>query len=186
MFCCGRVASNDTCMTATKGSTAPFYIEAGRVIFNRTSGSTSPNNTNDAPFTVTVTSTASVSVSPPASNSPSNTPPSSSSGKDAAVGAGVSGLLGLAFLITLGLLWRQRRQKQSLRKDVETWEEKYARSMEVTTVDLDGAEQQTPHLFDCLNSDRIHGQQHLIHQLQGWNPDEADGIQVYEMANRKG
>ena len=184
MFCCGRVASNDTCMAATKGSTAAFYIEAGRVIFNRTSGSTSPRNTNDAPFTVTVTSTASISVSPSASNSPSNhITPSSPSGKDAAIGAGLSGLLGLAFLITLALLWRQRRQKQSLRKDVETWEGRCAR---FTTVDLGGAEQITPDLLDCLNSDGRHDQQHLTHQLQGWNPDEADGTQVYEMANRRG
>lgn len=175
-------------MAATKGSNAPFYIEAGRVIFNRTSGSTSPNNTNDAPVTVTViaTVTATVSASASASNSPSNhiTSPSSS-GKDAAIGAGMSGLLGLALLIALGFLWRQRRQKQSLRKDVETWEGRHAKLMEVRNVDLGGNEHQTPHLLDSSNSDEVHGQERLTHQLQGWRPDEVDGTQVYEMANRK-
>lgn len=58
--------------------------------------------------------------------------------------------------------------------------------MEITAVEIGGAEQKPPYLLGCSNSDGAHDQQHLTYHLQAWNPDEADGSPVCEMANRKG
>ena len=57
LFCCGSDPfkwSDGTCSTGTGGSNAPFPVGKGRVIFDRTSGSTSPNDTT-ATSTSTVT-----------------------------------------------------------------------------------------------------------------------------------
>ena len=165
-FCCSLFyPSNNTCAVATKGSYAPFPLEAGQVIFNRTSGSTSTNIaipvtvTKTASFTVHATATDTVTaaalISPSKSPSVSSTSLSCSS-REAAVGAGLGGSLGLALLFTLGLLWRQRKHKQSLRTDVQTLEWRYH---ELTTriVTLSGDEHQP------------------IHHLPAWTPRELDG-----------
>ena len=169
LFCCSPFnPSNNTCAVATKGSYAPFSLEAGQVIFNRTSGSTSTNIANPATVTKTVRftvhATATNSVTAAAltslSKSPSfSTTPLACSSREAAVGAGLGVALGLAVLVTLGLLWllwRQRKHKQSLRTDVQTWEWRYH---ELTTkvVSLSGDEHQ------------------LTHHLPAWTPRELDG-----------
>lgn len=60
-FCCGPGDSSiNTCVNGTEGSTDPFPVQAGKVIFNRTSGSIYPNSTNIT--TVTLLSTAAPST----------------------------------------------------------------------------------------------------------------------------
>ncbi|CAD6584900.1 MAG: hypothetical protein ASARMPREDX12_001783 [Alectoria sarmentosa] len=171
LFCCSPGNPyNYTCLNATKGSYAAFPVEAGLVIFNRTSGSTDPNNNKIALVTVTstavfntVTATDKALVS--STNSPSINDTLSSpsiSRRDAAIGAGMGVPLGLALIVTLGLLWRQRGHQQSLKKDVQTWEGRY-RELEKTKpavtkpAELGGAG------FEAL------------YQLPGWHPTELDG-----------
>ena len=150
---------------ATKGSYAPFSLEVGHVIFNRTSGSTSTNIANAVTVTETATftvhATATDTLTATALASPSKSPSVSStslscSNREAAVGAGLGVTLGLALLVTLGLLWRQRKHKQSLRTDVQTWEWRYH---ELTTkvVTLSRDEHQP------------------IHHSPAWTPRELDG-----------
>jgi len=115
-FCCGTGNLSDgTCDTATQGSRKSFPVPAGFVIDNRTSGSTSPNDTLST-STVTTTLTARPSASPVESSSSSTEP---------AIGAGVGVPLGVALLGSLGLLWGQRGCQRSLKRKVEAWEEKY-------------------------------------------------------------
>lgn len=196
LFCCSQVEpSNNTCMTATKGSTSPFFIPAGLVIFNRTSGSTFPNNTNNA--TVIITATATVmtttkilasspgpieSISSSVSVSPSSS--RSSSTKEAAIGAGMGGALGIALLIALIMLWRLRKEKQGLTQNADTWERKYRDSMATKTSGLGGSHQQPQSEVHGLGLDTTDGQHHLAAQLEGWKPDEIDGTEIYEMANK--
>ena len=59
MFCCSNIdLASNSCVTSTHGSSSPFTIEAGNVIFNRTNGSTSPNSTETSTVVVTSTVTA--------------------------------------------------------------------------------------------------------------------------------
>ena len=158
LSCCGPW-SNNTCDNATKGSNAPFFLEAGLVIFNRTSGSTSTNITVSATVTATTTFTSIVTAA--ALTSPSSSPSVSStslscSNKEAAVGAGLGVSLGLALLVALGLLWTQKKHKQSLRTNVQTWERRYS---DLTTRAVTGSGAEPPQ----------------IHRLPNWIPDELDG-----------
>lgn len=186
MFCCqyGDRPGNNTCFVPTKGSISPFAVEAGLVIYNRTSGSTTPINDNDT-STTTVTTTATVTASAFASVSthPSICTTSTSSSKEGeTIGAAVAGLLGLALLIALCLLWRQTRQKQSLRKDVQILEEKYGESMNTRGEAPAGAEYRTPSPDESWDSHQLDGQGHVPYFLAG----EVDGASVYEMANNAG
>lgn len=55
-FCCGLGNSvTNECFNSTRGSSTPFPVQAGRVIFNRASGSTSPNTSETVSVYVTVT-----------------------------------------------------------------------------------------------------------------------------------
>lgn len=158
LSCCSTWKDN-TCDIATKGSNAPFFLEAGRVIFNRTSGSTSTNITELATVTLTTTFTSTVTAA--ALTSPSSSPSVSStslscSNKEAAVGAGLGVSLGLALIFALGLLWRQRKHKQGLSADAQKQECRYNEMMpRVMTVS--GAQHQQ------------------TQQLPAWIPDELDG-----------
>src|SRR5436305_15341742 len=76
-FCCGIypngvIAWNSTsqlCVNATYGSYDPFELPAGRIIYNRTSGSTSfPNVTLEQTVTITQLSQPTISA---AASSPS-------------------------------------------------------------------------------------------------------------------
>ena len=193
-FCCSQVKpSNNTCIIATKGSTSPFYIPAGLVIFNRTSGSTFPNNTNDATVVITATATVTTTATTLASNSGpiesisssvSVSPSSSQSSlaKEAAIGAGVGGALGIALLIALLMLWRLRKQKQGLTKNVDTWERKYRDSMATKTSVSGGIHHQPQSQVHDWGPGTTDGQHHLVGQLEGWKPEEIDGAEIYEMA----
>lgn len=173
VFCCSPFnIYNNTCLVATKGSHAPFYVEAGKVIFNRTSGSTSPNITSIAPVTITVTATATTT----ATISPSAHRGSSSSKRETVTGAVVGAVLGSGLLVMLALLWRERRHKQNLKKDVQTWKGKYGQLMETQNVlvDVSGANHQPPQQLESWNSIELHGLSHLPHQNSG----EIDGTPV--------
>lgn len=197
LFCCSPGnAYNSTCMDATKGSTAPFQIEAGQVIFNRTSGSTSPNDTTTAPvtvhstaaFTATVTATvtatatasASKSLDAPSTSAAAAASSSSSSKNGTAIGAAFSALLGVLLLVTLILLWRERKTKQTFRKDAHIWEGKYAQLVQKqnTLVDVGGAEHQPPQQLDGWNPSELYGKPYVAHQLEAWRPGEMDATQI--------
>ena len=149
-------------------------MRAGRVIFNRTSGSTSPNSSYTT--TVTVSSTAislSTATALPTATALSeaticpNSP--SPSDKPTAVGLGVGIPLGLTFVGTLGLLWRQRTHELDARKEARSWQERYDELKKEKHDGMIGAQ----------------GQLHELGQ-EGWRPDELDGRLVYEVAGRMG
>ena len=115
-FCCGTGNASDlTCDNESNGSNKAFQVPIGLVINNRTSGSTGPNDTTPSSPGATTTVTA----------SPSSSSSKSSSSTEAAIGAGVGVPLGIALLGALALLWRQRALEKTLKRKVETWEEKY-------------------------------------------------------------
>ena len=130
LFCCGPNSvnwSDGTCYNSTGGSNAPFPVDEGRVIFDRTSGSTSPNNTT-ATFTSTVTlagaTLRSATTSTATGAGTAASPPRTVDGKvTVAVAVGVS--LGMVLLGSLVMLWRQRREAKGLREEKKDWEEKY-------------------------------------------------------------
>ncbi len=74
---------------------------------------------------------------------------------------------GLAFLGTLGLLWRQRTHEQGARKEARSWQERY--------------DELKKEKYDEMNS--AQGQLHELGH-EGWRPDELDGRLVYEAAGR--
>lgn len=172
VFCCSPVDSlNNTCVDITKGSAVPFFVPAGHVIFNRTSGSTSPNITNTATVTVTATTPALALTSNSSSvhvASSSSSSPSSPSNEEVAIGAGMGVPLGLALLVTLGLLWRQRIYKQSLERDVQTWEGRYRELAKDKLVNVGGSKYQQPHELLDWHSDQLDCQpSELTYQLEG-------------------
>ena len=199
MFCCGNMNPfNNTCLTSSKGSFSPFFIQAGLVVFNRTSGSTSPNSTDIATITITSTVTAAsfdvesmitttaMAKSTATTSNPSCdtvTSPSPSSRRDAAIAAGVSSLLGLGLFVACAFVWKQRKQKQSLRKDVQTWKGMYSELKMIRTARF---EQQLPSQLDGWIANKQHDQSHLPAHLESGGPSEIDGAQIYEAANRIG
>ena len=92
-------------------------------------------------------------------------------------------MLGIALFLALVLLWKQKRQKQSLSEDVQTWENRYRESVMTKTNVVAEAEHQTPQLLDGWNPGGKDSPPHFAHQVQGWSPDEIDGTQIYEVAN---
>ncbi len=192
LFCCGNMdPSSNTCVVGTKGSSSPFFVEAGLVIFNRTSGSTSTNNTDITSGNITVaenaariTATNTLTAATSASASPCMRLSSSSSSRiEIPLSAGASGVLGLALLFTLSLLWKQRKYKQILSKDIQRREEKYRDLMEIRTGDLEGTEQRQ---LEAWRSHEIDGQSRAPGQpFSGNPPDELDGTQIHEIADRR-
>ena len=134
MFCCqGSFNSSDsTCGTSTRGNNSLFAVDPGYIIFNRSSGSTSPNDTATVTSTVTLTGATveSVTVTPTATAAGTAAPPLPTSNREATVGMAVGLPLGIALLGFVGLLWRLRRETTRLRKDKEKWEEKYIALLE--------------------------------------------------------
>ena len=188
MFCCSNFdLANNSCVTSTHGSSSLFYIEPALIINNRTSGSTSPNNTetttavvistatalsdiatsrttlNNVPITDTATATAATACS----QSSHITSSSPSSRGDIAIASSVSALLGLALLVTLGFFWRLRKQRQKLSKAVQTWKLKYSELMKSQAATAGGAELQTPQHLHGWHPDELDGQPHLPAQLEG-------------------
>ena len=135
LFCCGLNSydfSDGTCYNITHGSNAPFPVDQGSVIFDRPSGSTSPNNPT-ATFTSTVTLAGatrySVTTSAATAAGTAASPPPTVHGEaTVAVAVGVS--LGMALLGSVAMLWRQKREAKGLREDKKTWEEKYIALLE--------------------------------------------------------
>lgn len=191
-FCCELgISGNETCWVPTKGSNAPFSVEAGLVIFNRTSGSTSPNLTSTitATLATTVISTATVTATKNASISgcPSekaSSLSSSTSERDVAIGAGVSGLLGLALVVALVLLWRQGKGKRVLRNEVQTWEARYWKVMNNKTAVLNAAGPQSIKEPHGGNHTGLGSQPHLVNELRALDVDEIDGVQILEIADK--
>ena len=158
------------------------------MIFNRTSGSTSPNNTNIASITVTATAIVTTTATTSTSTNLSiySKLSTSSSRREIGIGAGVGGLLGLALFVTFGLLWRQSKHKQSLKIDAQNWQRKYSELMADRTAGAGAFGYQPPHQLGGWNPDELDGRSHLPQQLEGWRPNEIDGSQVYEAATRTG
>lgn len=136
LFCCGLGcfdSSTGTCYNSAGSSDAPFPVDSSYVMFNRTSGSTSPNSTATTTSTVTIaaatikagdTTTATATAIGTAASPPST------SDKAATAGAAVGFPLGLALLGVVGMLWRQKRQASGLRKAMMDREEKYIARLE--------------------------------------------------------
>ena len=116
--------------------------------------------------TTTISSTASpltiqtIPSSPPAYHNPP--PPSKKSTK---VGFGVGVPLGLAFLGTLGLLWRQRTRELDARTEARTWKNRYEELRKEQGRDL--------------NVGVVEGQVSELHESS--RPNEIDGRHIYEM-----
>jgi len=121
LFCCGPGFSNNkTCKISTYNSFEPFGVAAGKVIFNRTSGSTSPNITAT---TLVTTPTATIL---PSTNTPSANPKiKSNQNTEVAIGAGVGIPLGLALLLVSGLLFSERRRRQILQREIDVWQQRH-------------------------------------------------------------
>ena len=180
-FCCFDFdLSSNQCSIPTRGSSAPFRVPAGKVIFNRTTGSTSPNNIDVITVTVpsssmiatTVSSTTTTTIlstiaSPTSTTVLSNAtvyrnlPPSAE--KSTQVGLGIGVPLGAAFLGTLGLLWRQRSRELGARREACTWKEKY-----------DALEKEK-----IRDSTSVEGQMYELHE--SCRPNEIGGRHFYEI-----
>ena len=83
----------------------------------------------------------------------------------------------------MGLLWKQKKQKQSLRKDLQEWERKYAESMKAKTVKISRAGQQAPYQLEGWTPNLLDDQSHLSPRFEGFQPKEIDGAQIYEADN---
>lgn len=166
-FCCGPGnSSTNACVDSTLGLTAPFAVPAGRVIFNRTSGSTSPNISDTSTITVLPTAVSSTTTTTASTGSAicTNSPPSSTdSAKVGYLEVGIP--LGLGLLATLGLLWRERSRTLGARRDAQAWREKY----------LDRRRE---------NPGILIGSEGQVHELgcESWKPAEIDGCLVQEAA----
>ena len=147
------------------------------MIYNRTSGSTSPNNTETVSATTTVTATATVT----ASNS-SSTHMALSSRKDVGISAGMSGFFGLALVIAVALLWKQGKHKRNLSKDVQTWQEKYRELKTIVDIGVRQQQHQASHQLHGWGPGELNGPQHSSRQLPNGEPGEMEGGQIHEMA----
>lgn len=129
LFCCGWGyfdSSSGTCVNSTRGSDAPFPVDHGHVIFNRSSGSTSPNNTAMVTSTVTLAGVTMKSVTTTATTAAGTAAsPPLTRNREATVGVAVGVPLGIALLGFVGMLWRQKKEAIGLRKEKKNWEERY-------------------------------------------------------------
>ena len=135
LFCCGLNSSNcanDTCYTSTQGSNAPFPVDQARVIFDRTSGSTSPNDTTAVfPSTVTLAGATIHSVTTSTATAPGTAAsPPLTVHREITVGVAVGVSWGMTLLGSAAMLWRQRREARGLREEKKDWEEKYVALLE--------------------------------------------------------
>ncbi|KAM0805009.1 hypothetical protein BDR22DRAFT_885099 [Usnea florida] len=184
-FCCnlGIIVSNNTCYIPTKGSAEPFSVDAGLVIYNRTSGSTSPNITDTVTTTIiaTKTTTVPVTTSPPPISS-------SSSERHAAIAASMSALLGAAFLISLIFLWQQGKGAKASRKEAQDWKAKYLHLFNAKTLSspLDVSDSQSVRELRGGNRLELDGQMHGAYQLEGRQVNEMEGTQASSFTNERG
>ena len=181
MYRCGPVDTyKDTCTISTKRSKSPFSIPAGHVIYNRTSGSTSPNNAETVSATTTVTATATVTAS---ISSSTYTAPSSR--KNIAIATGISGFLDLVLLIAIELLWKQGKHKRNVSKDMRTRQEKYTEMKKIVEL-VEKQQYQASHQVLGSKPGELDEPQHLSRHLRAGEAGEVDGAQLYKLAEKAG
>ncbi len=131
LFCCGLGyfdSTNGTCYNSTRGSNAPFPVDQGRVIFNRSSGSTLPNDTSTIISTVTLAAstirsvTSVVTTAAATTRTAASSPPTSH--RETTVGVAVGVPLGIALFAVGGMLWGQKRKADGLMREKKGREEK--------------------------------------------------------------
>ena len=182
-YCCGPGnSSTNECITKTRGSSHPFPVKAGKVIFSRPSASTSSTGSQTATATVssaatstgagelalsTVISTAAPPTAAATSSNLTTCPNSRPSSKEpVVVGVTLGVLLGLALLGAAALIWRQRSRELEARREVSDWQEKYNVLRDMKKGEwTGGVERQTQEIGDGF-----------------WIPPEVDGRMVYEVA----
>ena len=91
-------------------------------------------------------------------------------------------MLGFALLIALWSLWRQNGQARKLKKEAQSWEEKYSELMTAQSREIEN-EERLHQLHDGTITE-LDGQPRLPHQLEGWSPDEIGGASINEATNR--
>lgn len=115
-FCCGAAATNDSvCTNPTQKSSIPFTLDNGFPIFNRSDGSTSPNNTNAA--------------TPATTTSSSSQKDQDCSKQERTVGLGVGLPLGILLLAAIALLGWERRQRKRGSYANASWQEKVSQDI---------------------------------------------------------
>lgn len=111
-FCCGELynVTSQQCGLATQGSTQPFELPNGFVMFDRINGtSVDPAAYGNGSGTFRFPGVTTVS----SSSCPSD------SGRVVAVGAGVGASLGVAFLVSLAFAWQQWRLRRRAEKQLQ-------------------------------------------------------------------
>ena len=172
LFCCGQAdPSRNACMSSTKGSTSPSFIQEGSVAFNNTSSSKNSDNLTTTSTSVVTTVAANPTTTMAARSS------TTASRREVIIGATTGGCSAVALLVTVGLLWKQNRQKQKLRKDAQVWEGKYLGLMAAQGrhVESDYHSPQQPH---GRSPDELDGRLCLPQQLEGWMPNEIEGASI--------
>ena len=160
LFCCGPSyfnSSSGTCINSTHGSNAPFAVDPGSVIVDRLSDSTLPDQTGAVTSTVTIPGATIKSLNASAATTIGTSPslPQTSDRGEGTVGVSAGIPLGMALLGAVGLLWRQKRDANRLRKERNDWEEKYVALLESQ--------------METLRSENVprSSSKRVIHQLEG-------------------
>ena len=82
------------------------------------------------------------------------------------------------------MLWKQRKQKQGIEKQVQIWEEKYSELMRTTSVNVGENKQHSPYQLFGWGPNEIDDQSYPPVRIESSRPREIDGAQIYEIANR--
>ncbi|KAL6715837.1 hypothetical protein ACLMJK_006798 [Lecanora helva] len=176
LFCCGQAEpSKNACLSDTKGSTIPFPIVGGSVIFNRISGSVNAYDITTLSTTVATTEISTPTATVAALASVISTK------REAGVGAGIGGFFFLILLVVIKLLMKQIWLKRRLKKDTQSLERKV---FELTTQQNGGSNHLLPQQLNGWDPNELDGKRHLPPQLEGWTPAEIDGASVNKELNR--
>ncbi len=172
LFCCGPgFSNNNTCKISTYNSFEPFGVAAGKVIFNRTSGSTSPN------ITATTLFTTPTAIILPSTNTPSANPKIKSNQNTEVAIAGVGIPLGLALLLVSGFLFSERRRRQILQREIDVWQQRHGDRTPSTM-------KQSSEIDKTLHPNQPLGRQFNELYPQGGQINELDsGHAVHEIPN---
>ena len=189
-FCCGPGydTTNGTCMFKTFGSSQPFKLTAGKIIYNRTSGSIFPNTTT------TVTSTATAATTTTATNTltaatvlttSTATPAGSFSSKDAvALGTGLGFPLGLALLASLGMLWREKRYNRRLKRYID--DRCHGDLTKLPNTNTGSLVPSSSGLVSTDNGQQLRGRDYVHEADVGWmnSPPQLDSYDTVELDSR--
>ncbi|CAL8576579.1 hypothetical protein XPA_002454 [Xanthoria parietina] len=167
--------SRNAGVASTNGSTSPFNNHEGSVIFNRISGFVDPDDFT--PGTITVTTSAAVSST---GTMTTPVPSLTSSKRDVGIGVGIGGFLGIALLITLWLLLRQKRHKEGFKREARSWEKKHSELIITQNGANEALQHQSLQQLHGWHPDELNSQMRLPHQLQGWTPHEIEGVPINE------